>query len=168
MSSVQSFDDYVTARWSRLVRTVVLMGADVHSAEDVVQNGLARCYFAWDRIAKARDPDAYVHRVVLNGFIDGRRRFWHRETPTETLPVGLMSDPTDVLGDSDLLRTALMRLPLAQRQVVVLRFFADLTEQQTADALSVPVGTVKSRTSRALTALAADSPLIDAVKGEPS
>lgn len=168
MSTVESFDDYVSARWPRLVRTVVLLGADVHTAEDVVQSALARCCFRWDRITQTRDPDAYVHRVIINGFIDGRRRFWHRETPTEKMPAGLADDSSDRVGDRDLVHGALLRLPTAQRQVVVLRFFADLSEQQTADALNVAVGTVKSRTSRALTALAADSHLIDAVKGEPS
>jgi RNA polymerase sigma-70 factor (sigma-E family) len=168
---MESFDEYVAASWPRLVRTVVLLGADEHSAEDVVQDALARCYLRWDRIAKAADPDAYVHRVLINRHIDTRRRFWHREAPTEQLPAAaspISADSADHFGDTDLLRGALLRLPVEQRSVIVLRFFADLTEQQTAEVLDVALGTVKSRTSRAMAALSADSHLIDAGKGEPS
>jgi RNA polymerase sigma-70 factor (sigma-E family) len=167
--SAHGFDEFVAARWTRLVRSAVLLGADVHAAEDVVQTALAKCHRRWARVTRADDVDAYVHRVLINTLLDSRRRRWWGETPTEVLPEAGPSVPSvdDVAGgvaESDAMRGALLRLPLGQREVVVLRFYADLTEQQTAAALGVALGTVKSRTSRALAALAADASLRDVVQ----
>jgi DNA-directed RNA polymerase specialized sigma24 family protein len=143
-----TFEEYVEARWSRLVRSAVLLGADPHAAEDLVQTALAKCYFAWSRVSQARDPDAYVHRVLINAMTDSRRRRWWGEAPTDVLP--------DV---------GLRRLPLPQRQVLVLRYYADLSEAQIAETLDTPVGTIKSRASRALAALEADPSLGELVDG---
>lgn len=160
-----SFEQYVAARWSRLVRSAVLLGADPHSAEDVVQTALAKTYFSWDKVTRAVDPDAYVHRVLINSLIDSRRRRWWGERPTETFPEVALNDEAAAVGDRDALRTALLALPLTQRQVVVLRYFADLTESQTATVLGVAAGTVKSRTSRALVALESDPTLRELIVG---
>jgi RNA polymerase sigma-70 factor (sigma-E family) len=155
-----SFEAYVAARWTRLVRAAVLLGSDVHSAEDLVQTALVRCYRAWGRVTRADDPDAYVHRALINSQVESRRRRWWGESPTLTLPEDAGGADGSVRFDQrDQVRAALMRLPLGQRQVVVLRFYADLTELQTADALGIALGTVKSRTSRAFVALAADPEL---------
>ncbi|GAA5147997.1 SigE family RNA polymerase sigma factor [Nocardioides marinquilinus] len=166
--SAHGFDEFVAARWTRLVRSAVLLGADVHAAEDVVQVALAKCHRRWTRVTRADDVDAYVHRVLINTLLDSRRRRWWGETPTEALPEAGRSvdDVAGAVAESDAMRGALLRLPLGQREVVVLRFYADLTEQQTATALGVALGTIKSRTSRALAALAADESLRDVVQEE--
>jgi len=154
-----SFDEYVAARWSRLVRSAVLMGLDRHAAEDAVQTALARCYFSWGRVVAARDPDAYVHRILINTMRTSRRRHWTAEHPTEQLPEGRSDDVSGGVAQQVTLLDALARLPLSHRQVLVLRYYADLTEAQTAAALGIAVGTVKSRASRGLARLSVDPQL---------
>ena len=152
MRNDADFAAYMAARWPFLVRSLVLIGCPRSEAEDVVQTGLARCYASWDRVRKADDIDAYVYRTVLNCWRKSRRRRWWGEVPTEVLPEVV---PTEEATDLVLLRQALeaelRRLTPEHREVLVLRFVADLTEVQVAEVLDVPVGTVKSRVSRALT-----------------
>ena len=101
-----AFEEYVASRWARLVRSAVLLGADQHAAEDLVQTTLAKCYFSWDRVTRSADPDAYVHRVLINAMLDSRRRRWWSEKPALSLPEGSTPDPTDRLADQDSLRRA--------------------------------------------------------------
>ena len=162
---IGTFEEYVAARWQRLVRSAVLLGADPHTAEDLVQTALAKCYVAWPRVTRAQDPDAYVHRVLINALADSRRRRWWGETPTDVLPEGGWPDAADEVVRGDALRTALLRLTLEQRQVLVLRYYADLTEAQIAAALGVAMGTVKSRAARGLATLEADPSLGELANG---
>lgn len=160
-----SFDEYVVSRWPRLVRAAVLLGSDVQAAEDLVQTTLTRCCLSWERISRTQDPDAYVHRMLVNARHDSRRRRWWGERPTEHLPDLPGEDPTHRLLAEDAVRRALARLPAGQRQVVVLRFYADLTEPQVAEVLGIALGTVKSRTARALSALQDDPDLAELTTG---
>jgi RNA polymerase sigma-70 factor (sigma-E family) len=150
------FAEYVAARWPRLVRAAVLLGCTPHEAEDVVQAALTRCLVKWSKVQRADDRDAYVHRILVNTFIDQRRRMWRREVPTEQLPDTAQTDGADATVDAVGLDRALAALGEDQRVAVVLRYYLDLTEAQMASALGVAPGTVKSRVSRALTALGAD------------
>ena len=169
MVASPSFDDYVAARWRHLVRCVILLGADRHAAEDVVQSALARCYFKWNKVVDKGDPDAYVYRAVVNEFTSSRRRLWRREVPTDAssaaLPEIVDSDEIERLDAQTLVRDALRALPRAQQQVIALRFFADLTERQVSQILGIPVGTVKSRTARGLATLSNDSNLTALLEG---
>ncbi|GAA4374307.1 SigE family RNA polymerase sigma factor [Nocardioides caricicola] len=153
------FGEYVAARWSRLVRAAVLLGCTPHEAEDVVQTALTRCLVKWSKVQRADDRDAYVHRILVNTFIDQRRRMWRREVPTEQLPDTALADVATATVDAVGLDRALAALGRDQRIAVVLRYYLDLTEVQMASVLGVAPGTVKSRLSRALTALGADSNL---------
>jgi RNA polymerase sigma-70 factor (sigma-E family) len=159
------FEDYVDARWPRLVRSAVLMGSDVHAAEDLVQTALAKCYLSWDKVTRAADPDAYVHRVLVNAMVDSRRRRWWGEQPTSRVVDTVAVRTGASIEDQDVLRVALGALPLPQRQVLVLRYYADLTETQTASALGIAIGTVKSRAARALAVLEADPTLRELTTG---
>lgn len=161
MGRNEDFDAYVNARWTRLVRSAVLMGCPVSDAEDVVQTALTKCYVHWRKVRRAENPDAYVQRVVMNTFLSARGRKWINELPTETLPEAGTPDATDAVDTADVLSRTLARLPLEQRSVVVMRHYAHMSEAQMALALQVPVGTVKSRLSRAMKVLAADPELID-------
>lgn len=158
-SHTRTFESFVDARWSRLVRSAVLLGADVHTAEDLVQTALARCFFKWDKVARAEDLDAYVHRVLINTLKAWRRRRWTGEVPSVAVPDPGIPDDTPRIDQHRALLAALGRLPHGQREAVVLRYYADFTEARTADALGIAVGTVKSRCARALAALAADPSL---------
>lgn len=153
LSDDEDFSAYVAARWPALIRIAVHMGCSAQDAEDLVQASLLRCYRSWSRIRGAHRTDAYVHRVVVNTYSKGRRRRWHSEIPTSdpTSSASISSPPTsDARAD---LRAVLAALTVEHRTVLVLRFIADLTEQQTADVLGIAVGTVKSRVSRALAAI---------------
>lgn len=99
-----SFEEYVAARWGRLVRSAVLLDADPHAAEDLAQTALVRCHRRWSAVTRAEDPDAYGHRVLINCLIDGRRRRWRGETPTEQMPERHLPDDTDRVADQDALR----------------------------------------------------------------
>jgi RNA polymerase sigma-70 factor (sigma-E family) len=161
---VQHADDdylgFVVARYPTLVRAAVLFGCRRQDAEDAVQDALVRCYAAWPRVSAAHDRDAYVYRVLVNGISRGWRRKWRGETPFPELPE---PDPVeDVAVGVSLGRTvqvALARLGREQRQVLVLRYFADLTEAQIATVLGIAPGTVKSRAARAIAALSEDESL---------
>lgn len=152
-SDDEEFASFVAARWASLVRVGVYLGCSTAEAEDLVQTTLLRCYRAWPRVRRADRIDAYVHRALVNALTTSRRRMWHGEIPTSELPEGTVRDataPSDARAD---LTRALHRLSPDHRTVLVLRFIGDLTEQQTAAALDLPVGTVKSRVARALAAI---------------
>ncbi|HWJ80959.1 MAG TPA: SigE family RNA polymerase sigma factor [Nocardioides sp.] len=152
------FSTYVAQRRTRLVRTAVLLGCPRGDAEDIVQTALLRCYRSWRRVSRADNPDAYVHRVLVTTLIDARTRRWNGELPTDDLPE---PRPADDAGWASgiAVRRALAAMSPDHREVLVLRFWADLSERDTAVALGVAPGTVKSRTARALRALA---PLVEA------
>jgi RNA polymerase sigma-70 factor (sigma-E family) len=152
----EEFARFVDERWPVLVRSAVLLGCAPPEAEDLVQTALVRCYVAWDKVSRAGNRDAYVYRVLVNCHHDSHRRRWWRERPTEKLPEIPDDDRTGQVDDADAVRRALSRLSPAHREVVVLRYYAHLGEQQIADALGIAPGTVKSRLSRALTQLSSD------------
>lgn len=147
------FTAYASGRWASLVRAAVLLGCSHADAEDAAQAALVKTWAHWGRVRQAAEPDAYVYRIMVNGLSTTRRRRWWGEKPTAVLPDRAQRDRT---GDVDLRHAvvaALGRLPVEQQQVLVLRFVADLSERATAEVLGVALGTVKSRTSRALAAL---------------
>jgi RNA polymerase sigma-70 factor (sigma-E family) len=155
MPEREAFDDFVRACSVRLGRIgSLLTGGDLAHAEDLVAESLARVYLAWPRI---RDGDAfgYARRTMVNLHTDWWRRRGRRpEVLTDRVPdVTDRANPPDGLVDRDNMMRALRQLTRRERAVVVLRYFADLTEQDTADELGISVGTVKSTHSRALAKL---------------
>jgi RNA polymerase sigma-70 factor (sigma-E family) len=154
------FSAYVLARWPALLRAARLLGCPAHAVEDLVQSALVKCYVAWPRVTAADDRDAYVYRVLVNAYRSERRRPSSRETPTDP-PRDEQTTEFDTSGVATSVEKALASLTPESRQIVVLRYFADLTEQQTADALGIPIGTVKSRASRARALLSEDPNLAD-------
>ncbi|QCW51646.1 SigE family RNA polymerase sigma factor [Nocardioides dongxiaopingii] len=159
------FGDYARDAWSSLVRSAIFLGCTPHEAEDLAQTTLVRCYTAWPSVAGADNRAAYVYRMLLNCLRDSKRRRWWGERPTERLPDRPGhhgdADETARVDTADAVHRAMAGLSKPNRDVVVLRYFAGLTEKQTAAALSIPAGTVKSRLSRSLAQLAADDHLRD-------
>lgn len=152
-----SFEEFVAARARALWRTAWLLTGDPHKAEDLVQTALMKCWRRWDAIERRDSVDAYVRRALVTTYTDWWRRKWNAEQPGEVVgPVMPGDEHADQRRD---LVAALATLPRGQRAVLVLRFFEDLTEAQTADTLGVTVGTVKSQTARALATLRS-SPLL--------
>ena len=161
-----SFDDYVSARGADLLRTAWLLTGDHQRAEDLVQTALGKVWPHWSRITRdgSGSYDAYVRRVMMTTYIAWWRRRWNAEYPTASLPEHPATD-RDLDQRRDLL-TALAALPTGQRAVIVLRYFEDLTEVQTAELLGCTVGTVKSQGARALATLRS-CPALVVTEGEP-
>jgi RNA polymerase sigma-70 factor (sigma-E family) len=140
-------------RWPAMVRLAYGLTGDLGHAEDVAQAAFARVYAAWGRLARAGDPDAYLRQVVVN---ENRRRFRKQRVP-EDLPGDLpdvgFTDNADDYDERAVLLAALGRLGPRQRAVIVLRYWMDMSEADTAAALNCSVGTVKSQASRALATL---------------
>jgi RNA polymerase sigma-70 factor (sigma-E family) len=150
------FDAYVIAQRAGLVRSAVLMGCPQADAEDVVQAALLRCYRHWRKVQRAERPEAYIYKILVNVLRQARNRRWHGEVPTEHLPDAVVdSEATTGL----VVRAVLRRMRPEHRDVLVLRYYVDLSEADIAAILGLPVGTVKSRASRALQALAQDESL---------
>jgi RNA polymerase sigma-70 factor (sigma-E family) len=150
-----SFEEYVAARGSALVHLALLLTGDRQRAEDLVQTALGRTWPRWSHIVESGEGsyDAYVRKVLLTTYCSWWRRRWTSEYPTAALPeVAVEGVDVDVDRRRDIV-DALAALPRGQRTVVVLRYFYDLTETQTAEALGCSVGTVKTQAARALARL---------------
>jgi RNA polymerase sigma-70 factor (sigma-E family) len=156
VTAAESFDAFVLARSRKLVRTAYLLTQDHALAEDLVQTALAKAWFAWSRI-EGGDPEPYVRKIIVNTYASWWRRRWNGEQPSAELP-----ETATPLADDE--RTdvwqALQRLPRRQRAVVVLRYYEDLTEVETARILGCTTGTVKSQTSKAFAKLRLDPALL--------
>jgi RNA polymerase sigma-70 factor (sigma-E family) len=148
----QEFVAYYAARAVRLRNTAYLLCGDWHLAEDLTQVTFTKLYRAWPRLDRHEALDQYTRQVLLRTFLDERQRPWRREKPTSPEDVVLDTAVPEVHGSEDraVLRDALQRVPKRRRAVLVLRFWADLSVEQVADALGCTTGTVKSQTSRGL------------------
>jgi RNA polymerase sigma-70 factor (sigma-E family) len=148
------FSEFVAARQQALLRTAYLLTSDLHSAEDLVQISLAKAYLAWDRLRDPRAVEAYVRKIMVNEHTSWWRRAWRRnERSTDTLPESPTIDDPAGFEHRDAMWELVQTLPPKQRAAVVLRYYEDLSEAETARVLGCSVGTVKSQTSRALGAL---------------
>ena len=150
----EEFTAYLHARQPNLLRTAYLLTGDRHQAEDVLQNSLAKLYLAWDKVRDANSVDAYVRRIMVNENNSLWRRGWKkREFTPEHLPEPSPHRDEYDEGNSAELWRVVQTLPPKARAVVVLRYYEQLSESETADVLGISVGTVKSQCSRALSAL---------------
>jgi RNA polymerase sigma-70 factor (ECF subfamily) len=150
----EDFRQFVAVRSAGLLRTAYLMVGDWAHAEDVLQTALTKTYLAWRRLGGIEAVDSYARRVVVTTATSWWRRRWHSERPSSELPEQSV-DPSDGWAEREALWGHVRALPARQRAVLVLRYYEDLTETQTADILGVSVGTVKSQTARALRTLRA-------------
>ena len=158
-----SFASYVRARQPVLLRTARSLTANPSDAEDLLQTALTKTYVAWERIEDHRALDGYVRRALLNTRTSQWRKrkvdeFVCEELP-EPEPVPGRDDPAEQQALHDAMWRAIQKLPARQRAMVVLRYYEDLSEVQTAEVLGVSVGTVKSAVSRALGKLREDPEL---------
>lgn len=148
-----SFEEYVAARRPALLRSAYLLTGNHEDAEDLVQTALIKVVPHWRRISD--QPDAYVKKVLVRESVSRwRTRRW-REVAAEHLPerVAPGSDHSAGHAVREDLRRTLMMLEPRQRAVIVLRYFEDLTEQQTAEVLGISLPAVKSRARAGLAQL---------------
>ncbi|MER5637789.1 SigE family RNA polymerase sigma factor [Kitasatospora sp. NPDC002227] len=152
------FSSFVQGRWNGLVRTAYLLTGNRHDAEDLAQTALTKVYASWRRVRRSDHPDAYLRRVLVTCNIDRFRKRRPHEHPTDELPEPYgprQGDASHQVDQRQVLLAALAGLPPRQRAVVVLRYWEDLSAEQTAAALGCSVGTVKSQAAKGLAKLRA-------------
>lgn len=154
------FAVFVESVYPGMLRTARLLTGEMHAAKDLAQSALERVYLRWARHSEWASPPAYCRTVLVRQYATTRRRRWTTEValqPTDELE----QDDDDIAGSAARLdlEAALRNLPRDMRVVLVLRYFEDLSIDQTAEAIGASPGTVKSRTSRALDRLRADGVL---------
>ncbi len=147
--SDEEFVAFVRDTSPQLLRTAWFICGDPVQAEELVQAALEKVYVKWRRIDHGA-ATAYARKAVLNHHIDTRRHR-SREVLTERMPETTTTDHD--VAETDALVHALATLALRERQVVVLRHYADLSEQEVAATLGIGLGTVKSSGSRGLAKL---------------
>jgi RNA polymerase sigma-70 factor (sigma-E family) len=155
------FEQFVAGASGSLLRTAYLVIGDLAESEDLVQECFVTIAKRWPRVRSMEHPHAYARRVLLNLALDGSARRSRRRLELEQADT--IGDRSDERSSGELtavdlrseLVAALASLPPRQRAVLVLRYFEDLSEAETAAALHCSIGTVKSSASRALTRLQA-------------
>jgi RNA polymerase sigma-70 factor (sigma-E family) len=145
--------EYVASRLPWLRKIAFLLCQDWHRADDIAQSAITKLYVHWSSAGRADNLDAYARRVLVREFLSTRRTAWATRVDLTAGPVG-----DDSVRDADpalrmAVRTALVDVPPRQRAALVLRFYCDLSVEETADLLGCSTGTVKSQTSRGLDSL---------------
>ena len=147
--TVSEMERFLAERADRLMRTAVLLTGSREAGQDLLQTALERLLRHWRRFDG--DPEGYLRRTLYNLAADGFRR--QSRLQRKLLLLRAAPPPADPIAEVDL-RDALVRLllqlPPRQRAVLVLRYWEQLTEAETAAVLGLPEGTVKSATSRGL------------------
>ncbi|MGH3715038.1 MAG: SigE family RNA polymerase sigma factor [Micromonosporaceae bacterium] len=148
----QAFGEFVAGRSAALLNTAYLLVGDWQRAEDLLQTALTKSYLSLPRIRDVGALEGYVRRVMVNTAASWWRRRWRAERPTDVLPETPVH-PLDGHAEREALWRQILTLPVRQRAVLVLRYYEDLSEAETARVLDISIGTVKSTASRALATL---------------
>ena len=145
-----SFTQYAESALPRLRPIAYLLCRDWHRADDLVQTSAVKLYVHWDRALHIGNLDGYLRTILVNTYIEEQRSTWwkritvhHDRAPDPAAP------EQDLAGSLDL-RKALAAIPARQRATLVLRFYCELSVEETAQTLGCSTGTVKSQTSRGL------------------
>jgi RNA polymerase sigma-70 factor (sigma-E family) len=149
----QEFAEFFSARFEGARRIAYAMCGSWPDAEEIAQAAFVKVYARWAKI-RIETVDAYLRTVLTRVFLDTKRRGRAREQVVAELP-DVMAPPDAGPAERMALRTALLSVPPGQRAVLVLRFVADLSVEQVAEALGCSTGTVKSQTARGLASLRA-------------
>ncbi|GAA3538504.1 SigE family RNA polymerase sigma factor [Kribbella ginsengisoli] len=149
------FTEFAEASIGRLRRTAYLMCGDWHRAEDAAQDALVRIYRRWPELNREHGLNTYAHKVVVSAVLDQAKRPWRREKATAEPgePRRPQPDPVGTIDTRQLVVAALAQIPAGQRACVVLRHYADLSIEESAQVLGISPGTVKSQTARGLAQL---------------
>lgn len=172
MRDEAAFVEFAESARGRLRRTAYLICGDWDKASDFVQEGLIRVYVRWPRLVRRGGEMAYARKAVVSACLDHARRRSSTERPQEADPtLASGEDVATAVATREVLMAALAQLAPRQRACVVLRYFEDLSVEQTAALLGCTEGTVKSQTSRALFSLRSivgDSPVGERAEGAVS
>jgi RNA polymerase sigma-70 factor (sigma-E family) len=148
------FAELVAAVSNRLVRTGYAICGDQQLAEDAVQSAFVTAYRQWRRVRAARNPEAYLRKMVVNQLLGWKRRKWF----TSTTALGAGAEPAQASHEARVIEhqhvwTVVSSLPPRQRAVIVLRYYEGLSEAEIADVLGIRPGTVKSQSAAAIATL---------------
>jgi RNA polymerase sigma-70 factor (sigma-E family) len=149
----EEFTDFVVECGAALLRTAFLVTGDRTSGEDLLQTALAKAYGSWAKVRSAENRTAYVRRILVNGHLSWRRRLLSTEQVVEALPDAGGGDPQEAHAAMDEMRRALLQLSPRVRTAVVLRYFEDLSEAETARVMGCSVSTVNNQVTRGLATL---------------
>ena len=149
-AETRAFTEFMSVRSASLFRTAYLIVGDHQLAQDLLQEALIRTYLAWPRLRDPGKAEAYTRRTIVTTAISWRRRRSFHERPTGRLPDTTVPDATEAVTTHASVVAQLRTLPPRQRAAIVLRYYEDLTEAQTADVMGCSVGTVKSHVSTGL------------------
>lgn len=150
----ESFDAFVRAHATSLLRTAFLLAGSRTAAEDLLQDTLTHLYPQWDRVAVTDVPLAYVRRSLTNRYVSSRRRASSRELPTDEIPDGWDGqDIAQVVADRREVWQLLTTLVPRQRAAVVMRYYHDLTDEEIAEFLDCKPATARSLISRGIAAI---------------
>lgn len=148
------FTDFVRAHGAGLLRTACLLTGDRSRGEDLAQTALARTYAHWGKVRRADDPLAYVRRLLVNSHLSWLRLLTNTEQVVESVPDrGDGADLQAAHADAEELRAALRELSPRVRTAVVLRYFDDLSEAETARVMGCSASTVNNHVGRGLAVL---------------
>jgi RNA polymerase sigma-70 factor (sigma-E family) len=150
----REYVEYLTGSLPRLHRTAYLLCGDRYRADDIVQATALALYVHWRRVRAADNVDGYVHRTLVRQYLNTQRLAWSRVLLTTRVPDSL-APPDSSVEERDALAGALAGLPPGQRTVLVLRYYCDLSVEDTALAMRCSTGNVKSQSARGLSALRA-------------
>ena len=146
------FAEYFAARSDAMRRSAFLLCGDWHRAEDLTQTAFTKLYLAWHRISRHEVLDAYVRRMLIRTFLDERRLSWWRRVRVTDAPIESATPERDPDNRIAVL-AALSTVPPRQRAVLILRYWEDLSIEDTAELLECSAGTVKSQAARGLQTL---------------
>ena len=150
-----TFEEFASTRMPGVLRFAAVLAGDRATAEDLAQEVLIRAYARWDRIGCLDRPELYVRKMMLNEFLNWRRRS-SRQIPAGGMasePASIAPDHAAAYNEREALLAELGKLPRRQRAVLVLRYYEDRGDSEIADLLGCSRGTVRSHASRALAAL---------------
>ena len=158
-----TFEEFAAARLPALLRYAAVLTGDSDQARDLVQTVLARAFVSWGRIMRSERPEAYVHRMVTNEFLNSRRGRRPRlvELTREVVSgrrAPTVADHAEQVGERGELWQRLQGLPPRQRAVLVLRYYEGLPDREIAGVLGCTSGTVRGYASRAMAALRIERP----------
>jgi RNA polymerase sigma-70 factor (sigma-E family) len=151
------FEEFSREQLPGLVRFAAVLTGDRELAQDVVQDALVRAHQRWRRVAATDRPDLYLRKMVVNGYLSWRRR-WYQRSVRSTADVARLRepqapDPATRIADHDQLAGLLAGLSRSQQAAIVLRFYEDRNDDEIAEVLGCAAGTVRSHISRGLSTL---------------
>jgi RNA polymerase sigma-70 factor (sigma-E family) len=149
----EAFTEYFASRSDAMRNTAFLLCGDWHRAEDLMQTAFIKLYRHWNRVSRHEALDPYVRQMLIRTFIDDGRRGWWRRERTQPVMIGRPGGPPPTTDDRLMLLKALADVPRRQRAVLILRYWEDLSIEETAAVLRCSPGTVKSQASRGLDTL---------------